>query len=1078
MFMKTITLSIRIVILALFVLFAKQSKAQCAANFTWSVNSNGNVTYTSTSTLANSVTTVYYWTFGNGIPTYTATGSAGMFPTYNYTANGNYTVSLFILSTTPSCSTAIVYTVSVNTVTCSLQANFSIVQGSNGLVNFVNTSSGTFTGTSYSWNFGNGNNSAVMSPSTTYSANGVYIATLTANNNFTPSCISTKTANVFVNSVCNLISGYTYALGNNGLVTFSNTTTNASSVSAASYSWNFGNSVVSTATNPSLTYTANGVYSVILSSSTATPACTSSFSNVIVVNNVGCGLSANFSYSQAPNGVVNFSNITTGTTSSTSYTWNFGDNSTSNSTSPAHTYSANGAYIVSLSAQLSTSNNCVSTFSTQVNVSSFCSWASSFTVIPGAGSMYLFLNTSTGTISSNSYTWNLGNGQIYTGTGNGGNILNSFSTGVYSISLSLSSPSNSNCISVSNTVIVINTPTCALNPSFYSSQGTNGSYTFVNTSVGMGNNTTYTINYGDGFIANSFNPLHTYTANGVYTVSLLASNNSTPACIMSAFQIITVNSVCSLVANFNYNLNSNGNVVFINTTTPTVSVISGSLSVFNTYTWNFGNGQTSNSFSPSTNYSANGVYVVTLSVLNTQPLCSSTKTLALSITSASCLLTASFIPVSYTNNVMTFTNVTSGNNANSTYTWNFNNGITSNQFNPPPQSYTANGVYTTSLSVNNGTVCTSSFSRVDTICSFVPSISFTQGFNGNVTFSTNAQGANYLTTYWQFMSPNSTYNTSYNTVVTRTLSNGVYTPTLIVDYGAGCTKTVNTVLTVTDNPCGLAAAFTHTISSNGLVNFTDNSIGTTTSSIYYWDFGDGWFTNNVNPNHTDMNGGVHYVSLSIVDTSNGYCTSSATMALNITGITCQANANFSVVPTNTAQYWNAYLAYPYNITGALWTWGDGNSDTTLYASHQYSAAANYSICLSVTASCGSTATSCYTYNIYKGTEGASNIIFIDVMPGQPQLETGIEQMTKTESFNVYPNPNKGEFMLDISALNGRGNRMVIMDLMGKIILDENIGTGQSEVPIRLNMGEIHTGMYFLKVFAGENTYTRKLIVQP
>ncbi|MEI6021260.1 MAG: T9SS type A sorting domain-containing protein, partial [Bacteroidota bacterium] len=210
---------------------------------------------------------------------------------------------------------------------------------------------------------------------------------------------------------------------------------------------------------------------------------------------------------------------------------------------------------------------------------------------------------------------------------------------------------------------------------------------------------------------------------------------------------------------------------------------------------------------------------------------------------------------------------------------------------------------------------------------------------------------------------------------------------------------------------------------------------------------------------------------------NYACSSdSVVYAINVTGISCLANANFSVVPTSTAQYWNAFLAYPYNITGALWTWGDGSSSNTMYTSHQYSAAANYSICLSVTASCGSTATSCYTYNIYKGTDGASNIISIDVLPGKAQLETVLAENSIMPSFMIYPNPNNGEFTLDISALKGLGTLVEIQDLPGKLIWTERIEAGQKQLPMRLNSGEFQKGLYFIKVYLGQTYYTQKLII--
>lgn len=902
--MKTMVSFLRITLLALFCFIAKQSKAQCAANFIWTLNSNGNVTYSSTSTISNSITTVYNWNFGSGIPSYTATGSSGMYPTYTYTANGNYTVSLFISSTSPSCSSSIVYTLSVNNVTCSLLANFAFTQGANGVVNFSNTSSGTSTTTSYFWSFGNGNTSSVTSPSTTYSANGTYVATLTANNNFTPSCISTKTLSINVTNICSLSANF-------------------------------------------------------------------------------------FQPSSSSPGVFSFFNATTGTLTSTTYTWNFGNGSTSNSISPTSTFSLNGIYNVTLSASNNVTPACVSTTVIPITVPNICSLTPSFVYNTNGSGLYTFIGT---------------------GGNNAGYVAWAFMWG-----------------------------------------------SSTNTTGGIVTNTS------------TFSATHTFT-NGVYNVTLSVTNfTSSPGCNATTIQTILVNTnTCNVNANFSSILGSNGLVSFSNSSTGTSST--------SVYAWNFGNGNTSNLFSPTITYTTNGIYNVTLTVSNSGSLsCSSTKTLALAVTNSSCFLTANFITSTTSFNVISYTNISTGTTGNTNYLWNFQNGASSNQFNPPPQTYTANGNYTTILTANNGTICSSSFSKIDTICSFVPAITFTQGINGNVTFSTNAVSANFVNAYWQFLNPNVNYNTAYGTVVTRTLSNGVYTPTLLVYYSPTCHKTVTTAITITNNPCSLVSSFSHTIGSNGLVNFLSTSSGVGIGTSFHWNFGDGWYSNGINPNHTYVNGGVHYVSLSLVDTTNGYCVSNSTMALNITGINCQANANFSVVPTATAQHWSAVLSYPYNITNAIWSWGDGATSNLLYASHQYSAAANYSICLSVTASCGSTATSCYTYNIYKGNQGSSNIISINVLPGKPELETGFLTRNFEEDFLFYPNPNTGQFILELPNLSMQNSRIEIQDLMGKLIWSDN--TVQKRINIRINSSEIRTGVYILKVYLGEYVYTRKLIIQ-
>ena len=61
-------------------------------------------------------------------------------------------------------------------------ASFSYTQGSNGLINFINTSTGTVSGTIYRWHFGDGFYSSTMNPSHTYINAGMHNVTLYVEN--------------------------------------------------------------------------------------------------------------------------------------------------------------------------------------------------------------------------------------------------------------------------------------------------------------------------------------------------------------------------------------------------------------------------------------------------------------------------------------------------------------------------------------------------------------------------------------------------------------------------------------------------------------------------------------------------------------------------------------------------------------------------------------------------------------------------------------------------------------------------------------------------------------------------------
>ena len=129
-------------------------------------------------------------------------------------------------------------------------------------------------------------------------------------------------------------------------------------------------------------------------------------------------------------------------------------------------------------------------------------------------------------------------------------------------------------------------------------------FDFSNSSVGAVN---YTWSFGDGSNQTSqTNPSHTYLVDGSYDVMLHVSN--TYGCVDSIVNSISINPVpdasfntlqldtCVLPASFSFNNSSNGAVA---------------------YTWDFGDGSTSNIPSLTYNYTSAGTYNVKLYSMNT-----------------------------------------------------------------------------------------------------------------------------------------------------------------------------------------------------------------------------------------------------------------------------------------------------------------------------------------------------------------------------------------------------------------------------------------------------------------------------
>ena len=202
------------------------------------------------------------------------------------------------------------------------------------------------------------------------------------------------------------------------------------------------------------------------------------------------------------------------------------------------------------------------------------------------------------------------------------------------------------------------------------------------------------------------------------------------------------------------------------------------------------------------------------------------------------------------------------------------------------------------------------------------------------------QGA--LSSFWNFGdgSPgvygvDTSHTYAANGPFTVTLSDTLYT------YAAGlCTADTSLLL-----QGGPVAAFNAAGSSLNW-SFQDQSVLAGPAS-YLWDFGDGTSSVMQNPNHTYPGAGTYLACLTVTDACGSDSTCSSILVL------CpDPSAAFSF-STNllTATFTDQSTATT-TISSWLWDFGDGNTSTQQNPSHTYAAAGNYTVCLTVTDTCG------------------------------------------------------------------------------------------------------------------------------
>ena len=586
---------------------------------------NNATTFTDQSTAANQ----WNWNFGDG------GNSTLQNPTHTYAAAGNYTVTL-TASNVASCSDTVSHIVIVNSLPV---VNFAAdtVCLNTPPTHFTDL---TGTATQWNWDFGDGGNSTLQNPTHTYAASGTYTGSLTATD--INGCVNTFSESVIVNVVP--VASFTTAnvcFPDN--VTFTSTSTGP----VANYAWNFGDGQFSIMQNPVHNYAAAGTYQVSLVVSTLNN-CADMTTQTVVVNPKPVSA---FTVQPVCEGVVsvftNSSSVSNG--SIVAYAWSFGDGSFDVQQNTTHTYTTAGTYNAMLIVQ--TDSGCVDSITNPAIVNP--NPVAAFTtgdVCQNQGTV--FNNTSTITSGSISqWTWNFGDGQ----TGNQQNPTHTYQN-AGSFTVTLITTSNNNCSDTTTQTDTVEPlpvanfsapDVCFGVPTIF----TDGSY------IASGSISAWNWNFGDGLTSTQQNPSHTYQNPGSYNVMLSATSNNN--CTDTVTKTVVVNPLPA--PNFNA-----PNVCLGKSTsfTDASTIITGNISA---WSWNFGDGNTSNSSSPSNTYVASGVYVVEL-VLTSDRGCVDSLSKNVTVFTLP-VATLNSTPACYSANNGTATAVANGGAAPYSYTW-------------------------------------------------------------------------------------------------------------------------------------------------------------------------------------------------------------------------------------------------------------------------------------------------------------------------------------------------------------------------------------------------------------------------
>jgi parallel beta-helix repeat protein len=216
---------------------------------------------------------------------------------------------------------------------------------------------------------------------------------------------------------------------------------------------------------------------------------------------------------------VKFTDTSTGTP--TNWTWDFGDESTSTEQNPTHIYKSEGTYTVKLTVKNSLGSDSKEKTGYITVGSAVLAPVSNFSSNVTKGNAPLsvqFKDESTN--SPTSWEWNFGDGKTSTEQ----NPSHTYETvGTYTVNLTAMNYGGSNSTTKTD-YITITSDTSAPVASF-TSDANSGQvpFTVKFTDTSTGKVSSWNWDFGDGSTSTDQNPIHTYVAEGSYTVTLTAT---------------------------------------------------------------------------------------------------------------------------------------------------------------------------------------------------------------------------------------------------------------------------------------------------------------------------------------------------------------------------------------------------------------------------------------------------------------------------------------------------------------------------------------------------------------------------
>ncbi|NVO21111.1 MAG: PKD domain-containing protein [Bacteroidetes bacterium] len=590
------------------------STGGCIANYSFSTSGNVAPVTVQFTDLSSATSTIVSWLWNFNDPTAGVNNTSSLQnPVHVFAAPGVFSVCLTI-TTSSGCTSTYCHPVEIGQPQ-NCEANYTYEFTGTLTVHFHDISTGQ--NSQRLWDFGDGTASTNVDPYHTFASPGLYPVKLTIGIPGT-TCSDSITQMILVGDTIPTGCQAYYHAENDPQIPYLVHFINQSQGNIGNYLWDFGDGTTTPVTfpaNPNVDhqYAAAGTYLACLTIIALDSTCTDTYCEEIQVEGNSGQCQAYFTWEAVPSSsyTIQFTNQSTASTTIMHYQWQFGDGTGSDMQNPTHTYSAPGVYTTCLT--ITADGGCTSTFCKPVQVGNNQQCHAEFNAHETMNNpmTWEFIDHSEGNI--NSWTWEFGDGQTVTVIHpNNPNVAHTYALpGYYTACLTIRGIDSLCYSTYCETIAVGDTiPQCQAQFTYYP-DSTNSGNNFHFVDLSSGSPTSWHWEFGDpqsgaSNVSNLQNPNHSFSEPGTYYVCLTIHG---PNCESTWCSEVEIEQTPSCINYFTYStigLSAHFEGHLLNATPAS-------------YVWDFGDNQSGIGENQVHNYSAPGVYYVTLTTTTQNP---------------------------------------------------------------------------------------------------------------------------------------------------------------------------------------------------------------------------------------------------------------------------------------------------------------------------------------------------------------------------------------------------------------------------------------------------------------------------